>query len=633
MSQAGKREGLAGERSGLFLEMIRVITEMREATNGEYPKFAIWENVRGAFSSSKGEDFRCVLERFARIVEPDVSIPRPSGKNGKWAKSGAISGNGWSLAWRLFDAKYWGVAQRRQRIALVMDFGGQRASEILFERTSMSGDSCESIPAWKTFARTPEASVAGYDRMVESGNCIASDAESEGARRSGKEGTRRVLESDNRETSTRCAEPAAYTLKIRSGCEGGGKCALVQTELSATISTLQDQTLICLAENPSLHNLKQKISPVVFESHSQDARYTQQGDTSPTCTAQWGTGGNNMPLVVEKKAFAMQRIGEYKESEQASTMKSRDYKDATDLIAEKETKNLRWIVRRLTPLGDERLQGFPEIMEANITEMTKDEYIAFNLATGQIIADCENGKVYTTKGPGGNILKEPKELSGTIIKGYRVVSIRNGDVKKQCRVHRVIWIAKNGIIPDGLVVDHINNDKLDNRISNLQLLTAKDNSTKASKDGLYLSGNENPVTVLPEEKRIEVALMYQTGEFTMRQLAERYGISKSRVQQIVKTYGWTDIGDWIDENEKKHKTSDAARYKALGNSIALPQWYWICQKMKPYIGENPTLGSLFDGIGGFPLVFESTYGDGTAIWGSEIEPFCVAVTKKHFPED
>jgi DNA (cytosine-5)-methyltransferase 1 len=456
LSQAGKREGLAGERSGLFLEMIRVITEMREATNGEYPKFAIWENVRGAFSSSKGEDFRCVLERFARIVEPDVSIPRPSGKNGKWAKSGAISGNGWSLAWRLFDAKYWGVAQRRQRIALVMDFGGQRASEILFERTSMSGDSCESIPAWKTFARTPEASVAGYDRMVESRNSVTGGAESEGTRRSGREGIGRVLESNHRETSTRCTEPAAYTLKIRSGCEGGGKGALVQTELSATISTLQDQTLICLVENPSLHNLKQKISPVVFESHSQDARYTQQGDTSPTCTAQWGTGGNNMPLVVEKKAFAMQRIGEYKESEHASTMKSRDYKDATDLITEKETKNLRWIVRRLTPLEDERLQGFPD--------------------------------------------------------------------------------------------------------------------------------------------------------------------------------GWTDIGDWIDENGKKHKTSDAARYKALGNSIALPQWYWIFQKMKPYIGENPTLGSLFDGIGGFPLVFESTYGDGTAIWGSEIDSFCVAVTKKHFPE-
>lgn len=277
----------------------------------------------------------------------------------------------------------------------------------------------------------------------------------------------------------------SYTLKIRSGCAGGGKGALVQTEKSATLSTLQDQTLICLADNTSLHNLKQKIcvlndqggsvmnvsydivgtiraqehghQPIVFESHSQDARYTQQGNTSPDCTAQWGTGGNNMPLVAEKKAFAMQRIGEYKESEQASTMKSRDYKDATDLIAEKETKNLQWIVRRLTPVECERLQGFPD--------------------------------------------------------------------------------------------------------------------------------------------------------------------------------GWTDIGEWFDENGKKHKPADSPRYKALGNSIALPQWYWIFQKMKPYIGENPTLGSLFDGIGGFPLVFESMYGDGTAIWGSEIEPFCVAVTKKHFPED
>lgn len=444
LSIAGKRAGLAGERSGLFMEMIRVIKEMRDATNGECPKFAIWENVRGALSSNNGEDFRCVLEEFAHIVEADATIPKPSGKGGKWSKSGAISGNGWSLAWRLFDAQYWGVPQRRQRIALVMDFRGQRAAEILFERTGVPGNPDESIKAWEATPGHSQASPSGRDRGGKS-----------------------------------------YTLKIRSGCAGGGKGALVQTEKSATLSTLQDQTLICLADNTSLHNLKQKIcvlndqggsvmnvsydivgtiraqehghQPIVFESHSQDARYTQQGNTSPACTAQWGTGGNNMPLVAEKKAFAMQRIGKYKESEQASTMKSRDYKDATDLIAEKETKNLQWIVRRLTPVECERLQGFPD--------------------------------------------------------------------------------------------------------------------------------------------------------------------------------GWTDIGEWFDENGKKHKPADSSRYKALGNSIALPQWYWIFQKMKPYIGENPTLGSLFDGIGGFPLVFESMYGDGTAIWGSEIEPFCVAVTKKHFPED
>nr|DAW52821.1 MAG TPA: Cytosine specific methyltransferase [Bacteriophage sp.] len=432
--------------------MIRVITEMREATNGEYPKFAIWENVRGAFSSSKGEDFRCVLERFAHIVEADATIPKPSGKGGKWSKSGAISSNGWSLAWRLFDAQYWGVPQRRQRIALVMDFRGQRAAEILFERTGVPGNPDESIPTWQSFARITEECTAKDDRVVGEKNfCIVGNMIDRETNMNGigvKEDTAFTINTIDRNA-------VAYTLKIRSGCEGGGKGALVQTELSATISTLQDKTLICLAENPSLHNLKQNISTAVFESHSQDARYTQQGDTSPTCTAQWGTGGNNMPLVVEKKAFAMQRIGEYKESEQASTMKSRDYKDATDLIAEKETKNLRWVVRRLTPMEDERLQGFPD--------------------------------------------------------------------------------------------------------------------------------------------------------------------------------GWTDIGDWFDENGKKHKTSDAARYKALGNSIALPQWYWIFQKMKPYIGENPTLGSLFDGIGGFPLVFQSTYGEGTAIWASEVDSFCIAVTKKRFP--
>ena len=481
LSMAGLRARLEGKNSGLFTEAIRVIVEMRVATNGMYPAFAIWENVPGAFSSNGGEDFRTVLEKLAHAAQPDVSIPRPAG-GGRWCKAGAIIGNGWSLAWRLLNAERWGVPQRRKRIAVVADFRGQCAAEILFERTGLSGNPDKSIPTWQSFARITEECTAKDDRVVgEKSFCIVGNMIDRETNMNGtgvKEDTAFTINTIDRNA-------VAYTLKIRSGCEGGGKGALVQTEKSATLSTLQDQTLICLADNTSLHNLKQKIcvlndqggsvmnvsydivgtiraqehghQPIVFESHSQDARYTQQGNTSPACTAQWGTGGNNMPLVAEKKAFAMQRIGEYKESEQASTMKSRDYKDATDLIAEKETKNLQWIVRRLTPVECERLQGFPD--------------------------------------------------------------------------------------------------------------------------------------------------------------------------------GWTDIGEWFDENGKKHKPADSPRYKALGNSIALPQWYWIFQKMKPYIGENPTLGSLFDGIGGFPLVFESMYGDGTAIWGSEIEPFCVAVTKKHFPED
>lgn len=356
---------------------------------------------------------------------------------GRWSKAGAIAGNGWSLAWRQLDAQYWGVPQRRKRIALVVDFGGQRAAEILFERTSLSGNPCESIPAWKTFARTPEASVAGYDRMVESGNSITGDAESEGTGRSGGKGTGRVLESDHRETSTRCTEPAAYTLKIRSGCEGGGKGALVQTELSATISTLQDQTL---------------FQPVVY-----DARGNGDGKIVPTIT---GDHENRITdytaIAIERKTFNEQSFSHYKESDKCSTLKAKagNIGNGSEcLIAEKA---IRWIVRRLTPVECERLQGYPD--------------------------------------------------------------------------------------------------------------------------------------------------------------------------------GYTDIGDWTDSKGKKHKYADSPRYKALGNSIALPQWFWLVQKMRPYLKEKPTLGSLFDGLGGFPLVWQRAYGDGTARWASEVDNFCIAITRKRFPD-
>lgn len=438
LSMAGKRLGFDDNRSVLFLDAARIIKEMRTATNGMYPTFAVWENVPGAFSSNGGEDFRAVLEELARVEQPDVSIPRPSGRGGRWSKAGAIAGNGWSLAWRQLDAQYWGVPQRRKRIALVVDFGGQRAAEILFERTSLSGNPCESIPAWKTFARTPEASVAGYDRMVESRNSVTGGAESEGTRRSGREGIGRVLESDHRETSTRCTEPVAYTLKIRSGCEGGGKGALVQTEKSATLSTLQDQTL---------------FQPVVY-----DARGNGDGKIVPTIT---GDHENRITdytaIAIERKTFNEQSFSHYKESDKCSTLKAKagNIGNGSEcLIAE---KTIRWIVRRLTPVECERLQGFPS--------------------------------------------------------------------------------------------------------------------------------------------------------------------------------GWTDIGDWTDSKGKKHKYADSPRYKALGNSIALPQWFWLMQRMRPYLKEKPTLGSLFDGIGGFPLVWQKSYGEGTARWASEIEEFPMAVTKRRFGEE
>ena len=135
LSVAGNQKGLAGERSVLFFEAIRIIKEMRETTNGIYPRYAIWENVLGSFSSDNGNDFRIVLENFASITETGLSIPG----SGKWKHAGGILGNGWSLAWRTLDAQYWGVPQRRRRIFLVCDFRGQRAGEILFKRQGLCG--------------------------------------------------------------------------------------------------------------------------------------------------------------------------------------------------------------------------------------------------------------------------------------------------------------------------------------------------------------------------------------------------------------------------------------------------------------------------------------------------------------
>lgn len=489
LSIAGCRAGLAGERSGLFMEAVRIIKEMRSSTNGLYPTFAVWENVPGAFSSNGGEDFRAVLEELARVEEPNASIPRPSGRGGRWSKAGAIAGNGWSLSWRQLDAQYWGVPQRRKRIALVVDFGGQRAAEILFERTSLSGNPCESIPAWKTFARTPEASVAGYDRMVESGNSITGDAESEGTGRSGGKGTGRVLESDHRETSTRCTEPAAYTLKIRSGCEGGGKGALVQAELSATISTLQDQTL---------------FQPVVY-----DARGNGDGKIVPTIT---GDHENRITdytaIAIERKTFNEQSFSHYKESDKCSTLKAKagNIGNGSEcLIAEKHDSS--------------KADGV----------QTKPFCAGFSYKVGA-----------KAMGIGYEI-----EKAGTL-----------------------------------------------------------------------------------SAERHDSAVLEKTICWIVRRLTP---VECERLQGYPDDY--TNIGDWTDSKGKKHKYADSPRYKALGNSIALPQWFWLVQRMRPYLKEKPTLGSLFDGLGGFPLVWQRAYGDGTARWASEIEEFPIAVTKRRFGEE
>ena len=181
LSVAGKRAGLKhqshgdGEttRSGLFMEAVRIIKEMREKTNGKYPRFALWENVPGAFSSNKGEDFKVVLEELIKIAEPNAVMPEVPKKG--WAYADSYCGDGWSIAYRVFDAQYWGVPQRRRRIYLVADFGGQCARKILFKREGLRGYFTQGRTPWKTTSADVERSIESDDRAREAALKEAND--------------------------------------------------------------------------------------------------------------------------------------------------------------------------------------------------------------------------------------------------------------------------------------------------------------------------------------------------------------------------------------------------------------------------------------------------------------------------
>lgn len=553
LSVAGKRAGLSGERSGLFMEQIRIVKEMRNRYGK--PRYMVWENVPGAFSSNSGEDFRAVLEEITKIADETAVIPRPP--KGKWSCAGCIMGDGWSVAWRTHDAQFWGAPQRRRRIALVADFGGESAPEILFERESVSGDS-------EAGRETREGATASLENST--GNTVW------------------------------CLQGNGIDRADTAGCNGRGW----RENVSYTLNTI-DRPAVCYDM-----------------THANDV-IRDCGHISPTLQGRMGTGGNQVPICIGNG--------------QVDQLRMSDKVGALNCMHDQQCVVLHNIVRRLTPLECERLQGFPSEKKWDVSKMTKDEYIAWNLAEKNIIVDAEKGVVYGTRGPGGIPYKEPKQLKGSVVNGYNVVSIRNGATKLQCRVHRIVWISQNGIIPEGYCIDHINNDKQDNRISNLQIMTPSENSKKAKEDGLYAEGLDNKATKLDPDLHDELCYLYEFSDLTQRELAEIYGVSKSRVNQIIKEVGWTDIGDWTDSKGKIHKSADAPRYKALGNSIALPFWDWMLHRMAGYLPTGATMGSLFDGIGGFPLLWERIHGAGTARWASEIEEFAIAVTKIRFPEE
>ena len=377
MSLAGRRAGLDGERSGLFHQAVRIVKEMREKTNGKYPRFIVWENVTGAFSSNKGRDFQAVLTEIARIADEEVPVvPLPD--KDRWPGFGALLGDGWSVAYRTFDAQYWGVPQRRRRIYLVADFAGGCAAELLSEPESLPGHSSPGREAWERFARPAQAGAGASGGQVSAGFCTEHSASSHGigwqeetapTLRAGVVPAAQVYENHGQDTRfngpVRVAPTvlATYgtggnnqpfvvpvTLKIRSGCEGGGKGALMQEDKSATLSTHNDQTLF----EPRVYGISSDQSHAMLSDNPKAGIY--EASTSRTLDTSGGTPACNQGgMAVVEDVYAVTDGGYTQiEHEKSPTLMARDFKGPVAI------NQPAYSVRRLTPTECARLQGFPD---------------------------------------------------------------------------------------------------------------------------------------------------------------------------------------------------------------------------------------------------------------------------------
>ena len=312
LSVAGKRQGLNAERSGLFFQAIRIIKEMRGATNGKYPRFAVWENVTGAFSSNGGEDFRCVLEELCKIKDADLSVPKPE----KWTKAGEIMGENFSVAYRTFDAQYWGVPQRRMRVYLVADFDGGCASKILFESEGGTGYSAESFRAWQETARS------FGNCSEETGSGLMFENHSQDTRYTGPLNVAQTVSvtygtGGNNQPFVVESSVVPATLKIRCGHGNGGRGALIQKNKSATLSCNNDQTLFV----PKAYGICGKYSNSMLSNNPNSGFY--EADTSRTIDTSNQSPCKNQGgmVVVEGNGSRPSHHGDgYKESETMYTL-------------------------------------------------------------------------------------------------------------------------------------------------------------------------------------------------------------------------------------------------------------------------------------------------------------------------
>jgi DNA (cytosine-5)-methyltransferase 1 len=367
LSVAGKRAGLAGARSGLFMEQVRIVREMRkhEIANGRTnesirPRFMLWENVPGAFSSNKGEDFRAVLEETARVADETVVIPGPA--NGKWSTVGCIMGNGYSIAWRILDAQYWGVPQRRRRIFLVADFGGQSAPEILFKREGLCRDTSESGKEREGIAADAEGSTN------EASQCLTPwDVQSKRIHKAsgkwptlyshegggGAHGYAAIPQTfDTGRTSDRIEinPSVAVTLKGTGG-GGGAKTGLYCVQAAEFCTEHSAQSRSIGYQEECSPTLRKDVTPAVISC--------QPSGITGTVSSKWakGTGG---PAGDEhyNLVCTVDCINHKENTEISGTICSKN-KPGYSLNYQNPVR-VGYSVRRLTPLECERLQDYED---------------------------------------------------------------------------------------------------------------------------------------------------------------------------------------------------------------------------------------------------------------------------------
>lgn len=543
LSIAGKRAGLAGARSGLFMEQVRIVKEMREADkrNGRTgdmvrPRYLVWENVVGAFSSNKGKDFAAVLEEIIKIVEPEApGIEVPEKGWPTWGGYHDEVGGRWSVVWRTHDAQYWGVPQRRRRISVVADFGGDTASEIQFDGESVSGDIAKSGEAGE---RPAEATESGFNPAV---------ARSLTARADGSP----------------CADTA--------GCNGKGW----REDACYTLNTI-DRPAVCA----------EVVCMTPWDAQSQ--RVYDGNGVSPTLSSRENSGLNREAVLC-----AGFKLGN---SEQARSI---GYQEELPPTLNAECG------------GNKPAVMAPTAMAFDTTQITSKE-------NG---SQPEFGKPCHTLNANAHAPCAALDMTHAC------------DVIRECGEQVPALQARMGTGGNQVPLTY--------GIGNGQ---ANEASIMAEEVSQTLNTMHDAQAVMCDDVR---HALRAKANCAYREDAETYPVQNMVVRRLTPLEcerlqgfpdGWTDIGDWVKTDKRRREikvkgSADSPRYKALGNSIALPFWDWMLRRMARYLPEGATLGSLFDGIAGFPLIWERIHGKSTARWASEIEPFPIAVTKKWFGEE